>query len=237
MNHHKSVNDIDNDINNKIDINKLISIFNAAKKKPNKINIDNKFKKTPINVYFSYNKIKEIKKILFDWLNEFGFPYYINTDDEDEFKKYITEKFNINNNESIIPAETLIINSIYNYMLYTIFKDWKKTDEKIKKIFNYNDKKKMKNNITVIKEYNHFLSFYNNCNNIIFKFNSKNIKKDIANKFDYSMNDNYLKNKIDEDTFEEEYVNNLCLVMNKIVENKIKDIKINDNYKNYKFYL
>ena len=188
MNHHKSVNDIDNDINNKIDINKLISIFNAAKKKPNKINIDNKFKKTPINVYFSYNKIKEIKKILFDWLNEFGFPYYINTDDEDEFKKYITEKFNINNNESIIPAETLIINSIYNYMLYTIFKDWKKTDEKIKKIFNYNDKKKMKNNITVIKEYNHFLSFYNNCNNIIFKFNSKNIKKDIANKFDYSMN-------------------------------------------------
>ena len=89
----------------------------------------------------------------------------------------------------------------------------------------------MKNNITVIKEYNHFLSFYNNCNNIIFKFNSKNIKKDIANKFDYSMNDNYLKNKIDEDTFEEEYVNNLCLVMNKIVENKIKDIKINDNYK------
>lgn len=225
------INDIDNDINNKIDINKLISISNATKKKPNKINIDNKFKKPPINVYFSYNKIKEIKKILFDWLDEFGFPYYINTDDEDEFKKYITEKFNINNNESIIPAETLIINSIYNYMLYTIFKDWKKTDEKIKKMFNFNDKKKVRNNITTIKEYNNFLSYYNNCNNIIFKFNCKNIKKDIDNKFDYSMNDNYLKNKIDEDIFEEEYVNNLCLVMNKIVENKIKDIKINDKYK------
>lgn len=89
----------------------------------------------------------------------------------------------------------------------------------------------MRNNITTIKEYNNFLSYYNNCDNIIFEFNSKNIKKDIGNKFDYSMNNNYLKNKIDEDIFEEEYVNNLCLVMNKIVENKIKKIKINDNYK------
>lgn len=80
----------------------------------------------------------------------------------------------------------------------------------------------MRNNVTTIKEYNNFLSYYNNCENIIFEFNSKNIKKDIDNKFDYSMSDNYLKIKIDENIFEEEYVNNLCLVMNEIVENKFK---------------
>ena len=225
------INDIDDDINNNIDINKLVSISNATKKKPNKINIDNKFKKPPINIYFSYNQIKNIKNILISWLDEFGFPYYINSDDEEKFKKYLTNNFNINDDENIIPAESLIINSIYNYMLYTIFKNWKKTDDKIKKLFNYNEKKKMRNNITAIKEYNNFLSYYNNCVNIIFEFNSKNIKKDIDNKFNYSMSNNYLKNKIDEDIFEEEYVNNLCLVMNKIVENKIKNIKINDKYK------
>ena len=36
------------------------------------------------------------------------------------------------------------------------------------------------------------------------------------------MSDNYLKNKIDENILEKEYVNNLCLVMNEIVENKFK---------------
>lgn len=67
------------------------------------------------------------------WLDEFGFPYYISTDDEEDFKKYITKKFNIGDNEDTVLAESLIINSIYNYILYTIFKNRKKQTIKFKK--------------------------------------------------------------------------------------------------------
>ena len=60
------------------------------------------------------------------WLNEFGFSYYISTDDEEDLKKYVKKKFNIGDNEDTVLAESLIINSIYNYILYTIFKNRKK---------------------------------------------------------------------------------------------------------------
>ena len=45
----------------------------------------------------------------------------------------ITKKFNIGDNEDTVLAESLIINSIYNYILYTIFKNRKKQTIKFKK--------------------------------------------------------------------------------------------------------
>lgn len=56
-------------------------------------------------------------------------PYYIKVDDEKEYRSSANNIIKVNNNEEIIPCDILIINSVFNYMLYTMLTEWKETDK------------------------------------------------------------------------------------------------------------
>jgi len=224
--------------NSEINLKKKISISNAQKKEIKKGNILNKDKESPLVVLFAYDQLNELKNIIDVFLNKYGFPYYVFSDDEKKYKKYVNDKIiKIEDNVDIIPCDILILNSIFNYLLYTIVKDWKVADDKIKKIWNFDDKKLKSKNVTTIHNIKKMCSYFNNnLSSKLYEFKNYIHNIDDENNFnivplnneeDYNNCDNYFKNIKDGDYYQVLF-NNLCIAANEVLTKEYRYDKINE---------
>ncbi len=221
-----------------INLKKKISISNAQKKEIKKNNILNKDKESPLIVLFTCDQLDDLKKLIITFLNKYGFPYYVFTDDEENYKKYVNDKITkIEDNSDIIPCDILILNSIFNYLLCTILKDWKIADDEIKKIWKFDDKKIKSKNVMTIHKIRTMCSYFNNSlSSKLYEFKNHVNSLDDENNFnmvpldnedDYNSCDNYLK-IIKDDCYYQFLFNNLCIAANEILTKKYRYDKIND---------
>lgn len=208
--------------NKGFELKKHFSISNNTKNFQNmgKINIYNKFEKSPLEIKFAYSQLKDLKRIIINWLNDYGFPYYIRKKDEAKYRK----NTGMRDGDYCIPCNLLITNSIFSYMVYTIFDDWNVADINIKNIFGFDDNDIFSKNRSKIQEVIKSFHYYNNsvCSKIL-GFNTK----------EYVIEDNeedHEKKVFKEDSkFKEEgsgkvlYFNNLLLAVNKLIEEKIRE--------------
>lgn len=219
----------------KFDLKKEISL---ALKEPTKLNVNKYFEAPPLSITFNYSQYPEIKKHILKWVNEYGFPYYVLSKEEDKYKNKITKFINLKNNEYAVPCEELILCSVFSYMFYTIRTDWKKADEKIKGLFGFNLNNNTRNNskkITNIKKlfsyYNTYvitnqLGLYSGYDNIsISNYKEKDAKKK------YEDCDNYFKYTNDySQEYQENIFYNICLanyyLINDSVNMKDNNLKL-----------
>ena len=247
-------------IKNNFNLKKELALSGAKSRvnyKMNCVDLCNYFKKSPIEIRFTYNQLKDLKKIIIPWLNRYGFPYFVkkeleyeykneikkmnekimkynelvkrNFDDEEQQRKMLN-KFYISDNECVIPCEYLIQNSIYYYLFYSILKYQQEADEKVKRIFGVIDRLSQKK-IKEIKDlqtcYKYY--FYNVCDKIF----------GINLRYNENMDVFHIKDKKDIEKFkniflkDEEkdcytyYFNNMCIAANMWLEKDTKKIEIN----------
>lgn len=209
--------------NNNFDIRKK-TITSSRKKMDNITNIDfyNKMNEYPITVKFTYSQFKELKRIIKTWLKKYGFPYYVNQKDVEKYKIEINKILKLKEDEMAVPCDILIIHSVYNYMLYTLFTDKNKTDDKIKNLFNSNNtsKKRNKKNIFSIRD---SFAYFNNvvCTYILLDFKSSYVYNEVYDEKELRKN-NYLCEYIDdEEYYKDRSFNNLCIAFGLILKNEI----------------
>jgi len=213
---------------NNFDLRKNLTISNRKKyETTTKTNVYNKFKDSLLEVVFTYNQIKDLKRIIINWLDNYGFPYYVKESDEVEYRNKIIEIFklekeenkneyngiiSLKENEEIIPCNFLITNSIFCYMLYKIFDDWNAAEDNIKSIFGFENKSDFRDNRSRIQKIKDANKYYNNsvCSNIL-GFSTK----------EYIVNEENTNNKFkDKDSGCDLYFNNLLLVSNRLINEK-----------------
>lgn len=209
--------------NNNFDIRK-ITITSSRKKMDNITNIDfyNKMNEYPITVKFAYSQFKELKRIIKTWLRKYGFPYYVNQKDVKKYEIEINKILKLKEDEMAVPCDILIIHSIYNYMLYTLFTDKNKTDDKIKRLFNFNSDSKSKNKSNVFSIRDNF-NYYNNivCTHILLDFKSSYNPNDEEDE-EKLRKDNYLCDYIEKKgCYEDRTFNNLCIAFELILKDEI----------------
>lgn len=228
--------------NSKIDLRKKIIISNAQKSEITKSNILNKYEESPLIVIFTYDQLNDLKNIITNFLKKYGFPYYVFTEDEKDYKNYVNDNIiKINSNDDVIPCNILILNSIFNYLLYTILTEWKTADSKIKKIWGFDEKKLKSKNITTIHKIRKMYSYFNsNLSSKLYNFKNHINNIDDEHNFnmeflndenDYKNCDNYFKSDKDEE-YCEFYFNNLCIAANEILNRECKYDDIDAESKN-----
>ena len=212
--------------NNDINLNKKVSLSNAKKSKVTKKDILNKFEEAPLTVIFTYYQIDDLQKIITEFIEKYGFPYYVFEEDEEKYIKEINRIIDLNEEDSAIPCDILILNSIFNYLLYTILTEWKTADDKIKKIWGFDDKKLKSKNVTTIHNVKKMCKYFNSIlTSKLYDFKSyiKNIDDEnnfnvvsLDNKENYDDCDNYFKSDKDK-CYYELLFNNLCIAANEIL--------------------
>lgn len=209
--------------NNNFDIRKK-TITSSRKKTDNITNIDfyNKMNQYPITVKFTYSQFKELKRIIKTWLKKYGFPYYVNQEDVKKYEIEINKILKLKDDEMAVPCDILIIHSVYNYMLYTLFTDKNKTDDKIKRLFNFNSDSKSKNKSNVFSIRNNF-NYYNNivCTYILLNFKSYYVYNEVYDEKELRK-DNYLCDYIEKKgCYEDRTFNNLCIAFGLMLKDEI----------------
>ncbi len=221
-------------------VDDLTLIFEELDEEIQKIDLENPLKKRlshnktanlkyidNINYYFSdmkpfmtllfeSNQLNDIKELIIPFVEKFGFPYK-GYNNNLSFVK-------LNDNESIIPCNILIENSIFYYMYHTLYNDWEATDKRILDVFDFIPKEKFKE----FKKLGYFKkkTFFrmNRSNAVAYKDNWERyndliyqdtfMNKDVLLKKDTTnINDNYF-NTLDKKGFNcEQIFNNLCVAM------------------------
>lgn len=209
--------------NNNFDIRKK-TITSSRKKTDNITNIDfyNKMNQYPITVKFTYSQFKELKRIIKTWLKKYGFPYYVNQEDVKKYEIEINKILKLKEDEMAVPCDILIIHSVYNYMLYMLFTDKNKTDDKIKRLFNFNSDSKSKNKSNVFSIRNNF-NYYNNivCTYILLNFKSSYVYNEVYDEKELRK-DNYLCDYIEKKgCYEDRTFNNLCIAFGLMLKDEI----------------
>ena len=210
--------------------------------------------------YFVYNSdkeeyLKKIKKIfglecyilkeegkeLFEKNRYKKSNYYIIKDDN-KVVNYIEKVDDPNyfSNEMFIPCEPLIVNSIYNYLIYTILTQQQTADEKIKEVFYFKTPEKVGSKIDVKENLKftyetktNYSKLDSNMNMKILDFKTKYEKIEFDGKKDYSESDNKFKYKpdnkkkkddFDDSEFSQIFFHNLCEAATLLTQEKITRI-------------
>lgn len=212
---------------NEFNLKKELALSNAKKRvnyDTNHVEFNNYFKESPIDIKFTYDQIKDLKRIIIAWLKKYGFPYYVKKEDEIKYREKIKsiKEFNISDNEFLIPCENLIVNSIYTYLFYSILIKQQEADLVIKQTFGIGNKltrDKLKEINELRKAYKHY--FYNVCDEIFdikLKFNKNFIL--ISDEAKKVSKNRFIKEKIAR--YYEMYFNNLCIAVNILLEEETK---------------
>lgn len=198
---------------NEVNIRRKIST--SSRKNIDEItNIDfkNKVNECPIKIKFTYNQFKDLKRIIKKWLKKYGFPYYVSTDDEDDYIQKIHERLDLKDNENAVPCDILINNSIYSYILYDVLVNKNKSNEVIRKLFDLKNNKKI-NNKNFFSLRDDYL-YYTNINSAkLFDYKSSYTDDDVADKKDLR-EDNDFAHKGDDGWYKDRIFNNLCIAFN-----------------------
>lgn len=221
--------------NSDIYLNKKVSLSPAKKSKVTKKDVLNKFEETPLTVIFTYYQIDDLQKIITEFIGKYGFPYYVFEEDEEKYIKEINRIIDLSEEDSAIPCDILILNSIFNYLLYTILTEWKTADDKIKKIWGFDDKKLKSKNVTTIHNVKKMCKYFNSAltsklygfKNYIENVNDENNFNVVSlnNEEDYDNCDNYFKGDRDEGYYKLLF-NNLCIAANEILTKEYRYDKI-----------
>ena len=212
---------------NGFNLKKELALSNAKKRvnyDTNYVEFNNYFKESPIDVRFTYDQIKDLKRIIITWLKKYGFPYYVKKEDELEYREKIKsiKEFNISDNEFLIPCEHLIVNSIYIYLFYSILVEQQEADSVIKYTFGIRNKftrDKLKEINELRNNYKYY--FYNVCDEI-FDIKLKSDKNEISiTKEEKKESKNHFIKGTNID-FYELYFNNLCIAANIWLEEETK---------------
>lgn len=219
----------------KDDLKKNLSNGSRSLSKISNVDFYEDRKQAPIIIKFSYYQKKKVHSIIKSWLKKYGFPYYISKKLEKEYLEATRRMFKLENDEFIIPCNNLIVNSVYNYMYYTLCTEREVADERILSIFNFipkenNRKSRSKRiNNTQIANIKETLNYYNNiyCSKI-FGFNCMTISE-MKDSFSEDDKKNYFNHDSVDDGMYVEYFNNLCIAMNRLIPDKINEFKIKHN--------
>lgn len=196
-------------------------------------------KSSLITVLFSYNHLKDIKRIILPFLKRFGFPYFVSNYEEKEYHQISSSLVSLNDNEEIIPCNLLIENSIFNYMYYSLFSNWEATDERILEVFHFiskdefRDSKELKdstyfrtNRKNIINDKTNLFYYYNVICSDIFGFESGffEIEKE------QNTNNNHFRSVKDK-IYTEKIFSNLCIAMNMLIQEQTDYFTVQTKYK------
>ncbi len=191
-----------------------------------------------MTLLFESNQLNDIKELIIPFVEKFGFPYK-GYNNNLSFVK-------LNDNESIIPCNILIENSIFYYMYYTLYYALEATDKRILDVFDFIPKEKFKE----LKKLGYFekKTFFrmNRSNAVAYKdnwiryndliyqdtFMNKDVllKKDITN-----TNDSYF-NALDKNGFNcKQIFNNLCVAMRILLLEETGEFIPEERYKSCKY--
>ena len=221
---------------NNIKLEKEVALSIAKKSTITKIDILNRFEEAPLVVRFTFDQFDDLKKIIIEFLEKYGFPYYIDPNDEDKFEYRFIINRDLKKEEKIIPADILILCSVYTYLLHSILENWDFADNKIKEIWGFKDKNLKSKKIKSIHEIRKRCKYFNNnISGRLFSFKGDINSDEVHDRFfkdkdSYDKCDNYFKSDKD-NCYSESTIYNLCVAANEVMEKEYRYDEIDDKIK------